>query len=152
VSLVVRAGRASDLDALVRSTLGNAFDSEGIHLDEATVRRGVTALLDDPHKGRLFVAEDGIGKVVGSTYVTFEWSDWHAAWYWWIQSAFVAPERRGTGVWTALYRAIQAAAKQDGNVRSIRLYVEEHNELGLRAYKGHGMAKTHYEMWEQVVR
>ena len=151
VSLLVRPGRPSDLDALVRSTLGNAFDSEGITLDEATVRRGVGALLSDPAKGRLFVAEDG-GRVIGSTYVTFEWSDWHDAWYWWIQSAFVVPERRGTGVWTALYRAIQAAATQAGNVRSIRLYVEAANEAGLRAYRGHGMAETHYKMFEQVVR
>ncbi len=149
--VTVRAGRASDLDALVRSTLGNAFDSEGIRLDEQKVRRGVKAILDDPVKGRLFVAEDK-GAVIGSTYITFEWSDWHDAWYWWIQSAFVVPERRGTGVWTALYRAIQAAAKKEGNVRSIRLYVEENNEAGLRAYRGHGMEKTHYLMFEQVVR
>ncbi len=146
----MRAGRASDLDSLVRSTLGNAFDSEGIRLDEAVVRRGVKAVLDDPRKGRLFVAEED-GKVLGSTYVTFEWSDWHEAWYWWIQSAFVVPERRGTGVWTALYKAIQAAAKREGNVRSIRLYVESNNELGLRAYRGHGMKETPYKVFEQVV-
>ncbi|MEK6984921.1 MAG: GNAT family N-acetyltransferase [Candidatus Thermoplasmatota archaeon] len=150
MSLSVRAGRVSDLDALVRSTLGNALDSEGLHLDATVVRRGVKAILDDPAKGRLFVAE-AEGQVIGSTYVTFEWSDWHDAWYWWIQSAYVVPAKRGTGVWTALYRAIQAAARKEGNVRSIRLYVESNNESGLRAYRGHGMKEAPYKVFEQVL-
>lgn len=151
----MRAARPSDIDALVASTLGNALESEGIRLDRRIATRGVRAILKDPHKGRFFVAECG-GKVVGSTYVTFEWSDWHAAWYWWIQSAFVAKAARGQGVWTALYEAVRVAAslakKADmGPVRSIRLYVESHNELGLRAYRGHGMKHCDYEVFEQAV-
>jgi len=138
----------TDLDALVRSTLGNAFESEGLRLDEAKVRAAVRALLDDPSKGRVFLAEVA-GTVVGSLYVTAEWSDWHGAWYWWLQSVFVAPGHRGQGVYTALYRAVQQAAREAGDVRSIRLYVERHNEAGLRAYRGHGMAETAYLVFEQ---
>lgn len=150
VAVTVRAARPTDLDALVRSTLGNALESENVRLDEATARRGVEALLRDPHKGRVLVAEAG-GAVVASTYVTFEWSDWHAAWYWWIQSVYVQPEWRGKHAYTALYRAIQQAARDAGDVRAVRLYVESHNAPALRAYRGHGMKETPYQVFEWVV-
>lgn len=127
-----------------------ALESEGVHLDLDTVRRGTDALIADPAKGRLFVAEEA-GRIVGSTYVTMEWSDWHAAWYWWLQSVYVVPERRGQGVYSRLYRAVQDAARQAGDVRSVRLYVEAHNANGLRAYRGHGMTRTPYEVYEWVV-
>lgn len=143
-----RDARPSDLEALVRSTLGNAWESEALRLDETVVRRAVRRLLDDPGKGRAFVVEDQ-GQVIASLYVTFEWSDWHDAWYWWIQSLFVIPTRRGQGVYTALYKHVQAAARLAGNVRSIRLYVERSNEAGLRAYRGHGMTETPYVVFEQ---
>ena len=143
-----RRAEASDLDALVRSTQGNAWETEQLRLDEAVVRRAVKKLLTDPVKGRAFVVEDK-GAVVASLYVTYEWSDWHDAWYWWIQSLFVVPERRGHGVYTALYKFVQEEARKAGNVRSIRLYVEKANEHGLRAYRGHGMKEAPYVVFEQ---
>ncbi|MEA3189946.1 MAG: hypothetical protein QOD77_528 [Thermoplasmata archaeon] len=149
--LAVRDARPTDEDALLRSTLGNAFESEGIRLDEAVARRGVRALLADPGKGRALVAELD-GQPVGSLYVTFEWSDWHAQWYWWIQSVYVVPERRGTGVYSALYRHLQGQARAAGNVRAVRLYVESNNENALRAYRGHGMQQAPYEVFEWVTR
>lgn len=146
----VRDARPTDEDTLLRSTLGNAFESEGLRLDEAVARRGVRALLADPRKGRAFVAEDD-GRAVGSLYVTYEWSDWHAQWYWWIQSVYVVPERRGTGVYSALYRHLQAEARKAGDVRAVRLYVETHNEAALRAYRGHAMQEAPYRVFEWVV-
>ncbi|HEX2066626.1 MAG TPA: GNAT family N-acetyltransferase [Candidatus Thermoplasmatota archaeon] len=150
MDLKVRPGRAGDLDHLVHATLGNALESEGLHLDEATARRGVQALLKDPHKGRVFVVE-AEGKAVGSAYVTFEWSDWHAAWYWWVQSVFVEPEWRGKHVYTTLYHAIQQAAREAGDVHALRLYVESHNTAALRAYRGLGMQQAPYDVFEWVV-
>lgn len=145
-----RVATSSDLDALVRSTLGNAWETEQLRLDEVPVRRAVKKLLADPVKGRAFVVEDK-GAVIASLYVTYEWSDWHDAWYWWIQSLFVVPERRGQGVYTALYRFVQEEARKVGNVRSIRLYVEKANENGLRAYRGHGMKEAPYVVFEQML-
>lgn len=134
----------------MRSTLGNAWETERMRLDEAPVRRAVRKLLADPVRGRAFVVEDS-GAVIASLYVTCEWSDWHDAWYWWIQSLFVVPGRRGQGVYTALYRFVQDAARKVGNVRSIRLYVEKGNEDGLRAYRGHGMKEAPYVVFEQML-
>ena len=145
-----RVAKASDLDFLVRATLGNAWETEQLRLDEQVVRRAVRKLLADPVKGRSFVAEDK-GVVIASLYVTYEWSDWHDAWYWWIQSLFVAPDRRGQGVYSALYRFVQDEAREVGNVRSVRLYVEKANENGLRAYRGHGMKEAPYIVFEQML-
>lgn len=161
-----RDARPGDLDFLVRATMGNAWETEKLRLDEPTVRRAVRKLLEDPAKGRAFVVEEtvtpeervasrarlehaGRTHCIASLYVTFEWSDWHDAWYWWIQSLYVVPERRGQGVYTRLYKHVQAAARLAGGVRSIRLYVEEHNEEGLRAYRGHGMTQAPYLVFEQ---
>lgn len=147
MAVAVRPARPSDLEALVRSTLGNALESEGLRLDPAVARRALLDLLEDPAKGLAYVAEED-ATVVGSLYVTFEWSDWHGAWYWWLQSVFVDPEVRGQGVYTALYRFVQEKARAAGNVRSIRLYVERSNAAALRAYRGHGMHETPYLVFE----
>jgi ribosomal protein S18 acetylase RimI-like enzyme len=146
--VTVRAAGAHDLEAFVRGTLGNAWETESLRLDEATVRRGVARLLSDPARGLAVVAEDG-GAAVGTLYVTFEWSDWHDAWYWWIQSLYVVAGRRGQGVYTAMWRFLLERARQAGDVRSIRLYVERSNEEGLRAYRGHGMEELPYLVFEQ---
>ena len=148
--VTARLSRPSDEDAFVRGTLGNAWETEQLRLDEAVVRRAVRKMLADPSKGLCFAAEDD-GAVIATTYVTFEWSDWHDAGYWGIQSLFVVPDRRGQGVYTALYRFIQDEARRRGGVRSIRLYVERANEKGLRAYRGHGMTEAPYLVFEQVL-
>lgn len=148
--VTVRVAGPHDAAAFVRGTMGNAWETESLRLDEATVRRGVAKLLADPAKGLCIVAEDR-GTAVGTMYVTFEWSDWHDAWYWWIQSLYVDPGHRGTGVYTAMYRFLQGEARRRGGVRSIRLYVEKANENGLRAYRGHGMEELPYLVFEQKV-
>jgi GNAT superfamily N-acetyltransferase len=146
--VTVRLARPTDEDAFVRGTMGNAWETERLRLDEAVVRRAVRKMLADPAKGLCFVAEDK-GAAIATTYVTLEWSDWHDAWYWWIQSLFVAPERRGQGVYSAMYRFIQDEARRRRGVRSIRLYVEKENDKGLRAYRGHGMEELPYLVFEQ---
>ncbi len=151
MTVAVRPARRDDAQTLARNAMAMAFESEGLRLAGDVVLRGTRDLLADPGKGRVFVAESG-GEVVGSTYVTAEWSDWHAAWYWWIQSVYVSPGHRGKHVYTALYRAIQEAARATGDVRSVRLYVESHNEAALRAYRGHGMVETPYKVFEWVVQ
>ena len=148
--VTVRLGTPADLDAFVRGTLGNAWETEDLELDEDTVRRGVRKLLADPARGLCFIALEE-GQPVGTGYVTFEWSDWHDAWYWWIQSLYVVPERRGQGIYSTMWQAIQDEARRRGGVRAIRLYVEKHNELGLRAYRGHGMKEAPYLVFEHVL-
>ncbi|HLF17111.1 MAG TPA: GNAT family N-acetyltransferase [Candidatus Thermoplasmatota archaeon] len=145
--MAVRPARPSDLEPLVAATLGMAKDSEGLVLDPEEARRGVAAVLKDSGKGAFFVLEEG-GRVVASLFVTFEWSDWHDAWYWWLQSVHVVPGRRGEGLFRRLYEGVREAARRQGDVRSVRLYVEGHNEAGLRAYRGLGMKETEYRVFD----
>ena len=148
--VTVRLGTPADIDAFVRGDLGNALETEDLELDEATVRKAWATLLADPSKGLCFVAIEE-GRPVGTGYVTFEWSTWHDAWYWWIQSLYVVAERRGQGIYSTMWQAIQDEARRRGGVRSIRLYVEKSNKLGLRAYRAHKMEQTPYLVFEKVL-
>ena len=56
--------------------------------------------------------------------VTFEWSDWRNAYFWWIQSVYVAPEFRRKGVYRLLESSVKSQALQKGDVCGIRLYVD----------------------------
>lgn len=150
MSVTVRDAESRDLEALVRNCIGVARESEGLEPDEATVRAAVGAALDDPQKARYLVAEAD-GAVVGNLYITYEWSDWTNGWYWWVQAVYVDPAWRGRGVYSRLYDAVHERARAAGDVRRVRLYVDRHNETGLRAYRGHGMKETDYLVFDARV-
>lgn len=150
--VLVRPGRMTDLYDLVGFSRGVAVESEGLEPDADVLRDSIAAALQDPHKARYFVAQDGDeGPLVGSLYVTYEWSDWTGGWYWWIQGAYVVPERRGEGVFRALYDAVHETAKEEGSVRRIRLYVDDENEAGLGTYRALGMEETAYRIFDAPV-
>ncbi len=88
------------------------------------------------------------GAVVGQLMITNEWSDWRCGWWWWIQSVYVSPEARRGGVYRALYRSVLDDAERAGDVRGVRLYVEQDNVLAQRAYEGLGMARGRYLVFE----
>lgn len=150
--VTVRDAEAGDLEALVRNCLGVARESEGREPEPETVRAAVRAALEDPAKARYLVAQDPGGAVVGSLFVTYEWSDWTNGWYWWVQGVYVEPAWRGRGVYSRLYDAVHERARDAGDVRKVRLYVDRRNEAGLRAYRGHGMTETDYRVFEADVR
>lgn len=147
---MVRRGRSGDVEALVGFSVAMARESEGLVLDPGPVRRATSAALEDPAKARYFVAEAG-GKVVGSLFVTQEWSDWRGGWYWWIQGVYVVPGWRGRGVYRALHEGVRQAAQEAGDVRAIRLYVEQGNEAARAVYEAMGMAETPYRVYEEAV-
>ncbi len=154
MTVTIRPARMEDLYTLVQFTMGVAKESEGLVPDKKAVQASIVAALEDPRKARYFVAESIEGqerRLVGSLFVTFEWSDWRNGWYWWIQAAYVVPALRGTGVFRRLYEAVQAAAKAEGDVRRIRLYVEGDNDAGLATYRALGMAETPYRIFEADV-
>jgi GNAT superfamily N-acetyltransferase len=125
-----------------------ALETERKVLDRERLTRGVMAVLDDATKGFYLVAEDASGEVIGQLMVTFEWSDWRDGVFWWIQSVYVVPEARRTGVYRALYERVLRLAADDGGVCGVRLYVERENEPAMSTYRALGMARAHYEMFE----
>ena len=88
---------------------------------------------------------------VGGLLVTPEWSDWRNAFFWWIQSVYVEPRFRKTGVYTALHRSVEDMARSRGDVCGIRLYVDQNNSRAKTVYRRLGMTKGRYEFYERML-
>jgi GNAT superfamily N-acetyltransferase len=142
-----REATNSDLDFIASGNAAMALETEHKVLDPATVRAGVQAAIDDPGRGRYFVAEVG-GKVAGQLLVTYEWSDWRNGVFWWIQSVYVEPAARRMGVFRALYGHVERLARQTPGVCGLRLYVESDNMRAQQTYLGCGMVRAGYLVME----
>lgn len=149
--LIVRADR-THLGSIVDGNAAMALETEKLVLDRLRLTAGVGAVLDDPAKGFYLVATrrgaDGAATVVGQLMVTFEWSDWRNGVFFWIQSVYVWPGARRTGVYRALYAELVKMARARGDVSGIRLYVERENRRAQATYAALGMAHAHYDMYE----
>jgi ribosomal protein S18 acetylase RimI-like enzyme len=147
MSIRIRDAHPKDRDVIVRFNLDIARETEGKTLDAERLAAGVERLLVEPSRGRYFLAEVG-GEVVGSTMITTEWTDWRDGWFWWIQSVWVEPEHRRKGVFAALYAHVERLARNDPDVRGIRLYVEGDNQRAQDTYGALGMQMTGYRVME----
>ncbi len=143
----VRAAEPSDLDTIADFNVAMALEAEHKHLDPDTVRGGVAAALTDPAKGRYFIAERD-GRVVGQLMITYEWSDWRNGVFWWIQSVYVHPQARQSGVFTALFRHLESQARSEPGVCGLRLYVEHGNTRAQSTYRHCGMRDAGYRVME----
>ncbi len=146
----IRIASGEDADSLVEFNQAMALETEGKHLDSATLHRGVEAVFGDEKKGFYVVAEND-GLIIGGLMVTYEWSDWRNAWFWWIQSVYILPEARGQKIYGQLYDFVKKQAAKKGNVCGFRLYVENDNSRAQRVYERVGMAASHYLMYEEDV-
>ena len=148
MNLVLRAAHSDDLAAICDFNARLAWETEQKKLDPAVLRAGVQTMLDDPAKGRYFVALlDDV--VVGQLGITLEWSDWRNGDFWWIQSVYVAADARRRGVFRRLYDHVSAAAKADDRVIGVRLFVERDNHAAQAVYRNLGLQETHYLLLEK---
>ena len=145
--LGVRRATLQDLDVLVEFNSALALESEGKTLDQRRLRDGVATLFDGDDRGFYLVAE-AEGRVVGQLLVTYEWSDWRNAYFWWIQSVFVASEWRRRGVYRRLHESVLDEARLRGDVCGVRLYVDRDNHVAQQVYSSLGMDLSHYDMFE----
>ena len=148
MDVTIRLATAADAGPLVEFNQAMALETEGKTLDAATLRPGVEAVFTDSNKGFYVVAESG-GSIIGGLMVTYEWSDWRNAWFWWIQSVFIRIEGRGRGIYRRMYEFVKQRAAASGNVCGFRLYVESDNRHAQRVYDGVGMHASHYLMYEE---
>lgn len=146
----IRMASAVDGDTLVRFNRAMAMETEDKALREAVVERGVSAVFDDPRRGFYVVAEHA-GQIVAALMVTFEWSDWRNADFWWIQSVYVTPRFRRKGVYKRLHQFVRERARKAGGVCGLRLYVEKDNVDAQGVYEALGMAHTDYLMYEESI-
>ena len=143
----VRPADHDDVLLMARWAAAMALETENKQLHAATVTAGIRAGLDDPQRSCYFMAEIA-GQPVGTLMYTFEWSDWRNAWWWWIQSVYVAPEHRRKGVYAALYAHLRVLAESHEDVCGIRLYVERENVRAQRTYESLGMVDSGYRIYE----
>ena len=116
-------------------------------LEPDLIGRGVAALLNEPTKGRYWLAEQS-GQVIGQIMITYEWSDWRNGMLWWIQSVYISQEKRRQGLFSTLYRHVESLARATQDVCGLRLYVENNNLRAQETYLALGMVRPGYQVME----
>jgi ribosomal protein S18 acetylase RimI-like enzyme len=149
-SFSLRRARTSDASLIAEFNQAMALETEGKALNPALVQAGVLAVLKEPRRGFYLLAERA-GMVVAGLMITYEWSDWRNADFWWIQSVYVVPAARRQGAYRALYREIEDQARAAGAC-GLRLYVENDNHSAISTYSRLGMVDARYRVMEQSFR
>jgi GNAT superfamily N-acetyltransferase len=148
MGIVIRQATATDAAVVSEFNWLLAHESEGKDLDRAQLEPGVRAVFADAQKGCYFLAERD-GQVVGQLGLTYEFSDWRNGWFWWIQSVYVIASARRQGVFRALFRHVEEAARADATVIGLRLYVERDNHAAHDTYRNLGLEWTSYGLMEK---
>lgn len=143
----IRLATIADVPALVVWNAAMALETEHKTLDRTLLTRGVAGVFEQPHRGFYLMAERA-EQTVGSLLVTYEWSDWRGGNFWWIQSVYVMPVARRSGVYRALYADVERRASAASAV-GLRLYVETENQSAQATYADLGMQRCHYWMYER---
>ncbi len=149
-NLIIRQASPADVNSIVAFQLEMAQETENRVLNPAVVDKGVASVLHDSGRGQYFIAELN-GQVVGSLLITYEWSDWRNAYFWWIQSVYIDPTSRRRGIYSAMHNHILCMARSDRSVCGVRLYVDQMNKAGKATYSSLGMRKSRYDLYELPV-
>jgi GNAT superfamily N-acetyltransferase len=148
LNITIRPGLLFDIDTIADFQVKMAFETEnGLVLDPSTVNLGVSAVIDDPSKGKYWIAEAD-GEVAGCLLTVPEWSDWRNGTVLWIHSVYIKPDFRKHGIFKVLYNHIKEMVKESKDLRGIRLYVDKTNLNAKKVYETLGMSCEHYELFE----
>jgi ribosomal protein S18 acetylase RimI-like enzyme len=142
----IRPATPADAATIAAYNAAMALETEHKRLDPATLRAGVEWAIAHPEAARYFLA-DIDGQVVAQLMITFEWSDWRNAMFWWVQSVYVHPDFRSRGVFATLHRHVEGLARQ-ARACGLRLYVEKDNTRAQEVYRRLGMSDAGYLVYE----
>lgn len=145
--IVVRAATSQDWQIIAHFNTALARETESKELAPEKIGPGVQAILNDPAKGRYFVAQAD-GQVVGQIMHTYEWSDWRNGMIWWLQSVYIHPDYRQLGVFRKLFEHLVDCAQQE-HALGVRLYVEQHNTRAHTTYDRLGLLPAGYDVRER---
>ena len=148
--IVVRRARQEDVSSIVLFSAAMALETEGRELDQERLRKGTVALLTSAVHGFFMVAEivQPEPSLIGQLMVTYEWSDWRNAVFWWIQSVYVDPQWRRQGVYRRMHDTVVALGRADPKVCGIRLYVAQNNQTAQMVYRRVGLSRSLYDVYE----
>jgi GNAT superfamily N-acetyltransferase len=147
MKITIRPGLLFDIETIADYQIKMAFETEALKLDPETVNKGVSAVFDDPAKGKYWLAEVD-GNVVGCLLTIPEWSDWRNGTVLWIHSVYVLPDFRGKGVYRKLYLHLKDMVEKSSDLRGLRLYVDKTNNKAQKVYEVLGMSGEHYHLYE----
>jgi ribosomal protein S18 acetylase RimI-like enzyme len=147
MNIQIRPGLLFDILVISDYQIKMAFETENMKLDPPTVELGVSAVFDDPSKGKYWLAEVS-GQVVGCLLTVPEWSDWRNGTVLWIHSVYVHPDFRKNGVYKELYFHLKKMVEDSKELRGLRLYVDKSNEKAQKVYEALGMSGEHYHLYE----
>ena len=116
----IRGAEAANAPTIVEFNRRLALESEAKQLDAAVLTSGVRIALERPELCRYFLAETN-GQIVGQTMLTYEWSDWRAGVFWWIQSVYVQAGHRGRGVFATCSSTSPIGQGGTGGLRAATL-------------------------------
>ena len=145
----IRQAVISEADAIADFNIKMAKETENMDLIPEVITAGVRNMIENPQMGFYLVAEED-NVIQASLMVTTEWSDWRNGLFWWIQSVYVQPAFRRTGLYRTLYEKVKALAENESNVCGFRLYVEQDNRVAQETYRALGMQETDYQMFEEM--
>jgi ribosomal protein S18 acetylase RimI-like enzyme len=144
--ITIRKASPEDATAIIDFQQKMAWETEKMILINEIITNGVTAVFLNRARGQYWVAEAN-GIIISSLLITYEWSDWRNTNVWWLQSVFVIPSYRRTGVFRSMYMHIKNEAEKQ-SVAGLRLYVETNNTGAQKTYEALGMKSEHYTMYE----
>ena len=147
--MIIRRATLEDAQALADFNREMAKETENIELLPEVIAAGVKAMIERPQMGFYLVAEDQ-GELQASLMITTEWSDWRNGLLWWIQSVYVRPDYRRTGLYRLLYQQVKKLAETETGVCGFRLYVEHDNHVAQKTYEALGMQQTAYKIYEEL--
>ena len=146
---IKRANERIHAEQIALNNCKMAFETENKQLDYDLVLMGVLNLFKNDHFGFYLVAQQD-DVVLASLMITYEWSDWRNALFWWIQSVYVVPSHRQKGIYKKMYeRAWSMSRQSEVPVCGFRLYAESNNNTAHKAYINCGMEKCNYVMFEE---
>ena len=143
--MIVRKSTIEDLATLVEFTSQEAIEAEGAAKDLERLENGISTALNDPSIAMYWILVDDSNEPIGSISAIKEWSDWHAGYYWWIQSMYIVPKQRGRGLMPNLLSAVEDEMRLQNGLE-LRLYVHEGNEQAIRAYEKTGFEQSPYKI------
>ena len=144
---LVRKATPEDAQFILQCQLDMAWETEQVRLSEEVTSAGIWAALNDINRGFYIIAEVA-ETAVGCLMITREWSDWRNAWIWWVQSVYIVPSHRRSGVYSKMYHYIRQLVEQNTETAGIRLYVDNTNENARKVYTALGMNGDHYTTFE----
>ncbi len=147
MNVVIRAATSDDVSVITEYNCRLALETENKILDRTIVNAGVCRGLELGNEVQYFVAEDESG-VIGQIMLTREWSDWRNGWMIWLQSVYVASEKRGSGVFRLLFERSVELTHLRCDAVGVRLYVEHQNETATATYHRLGFRDSGYLVME----